>query len=209
MDILKLSKNGWNNIGSVIASPTFKQEKYMQVFDDFCKKLPENASVLDLGCATGLPFTKSLIEYGFSVMGIDISDVMIEHAKTNVPDAEFLCMSMTDIDFENRFDGVFAGYSMLCLDPPNFAIAAGKAVRALKHKGLFLLSVNEPPEGHLESQNICEILGHTVYSRPYTEDELRQLFSNLGMSFVSVVRETVSSPEYGDENTLIVLMQKH
>lgn len=51
-------------------------------------------------------------------------------------------------------------------------------------------------------------MGQQMYSRPYTEDEVRDVFEKLGMKIVEVARETVSSKAYGEEYTLLVLMQK-
>ncbi len=209
MDVLKLNKKAWDKIGEKTASPYIKHKKYLEVFNLFCSKLPKNASVLDFGCGPGIPFTKELVKRGFKVTAIDISDTMIKEAKKNVPEANYVRVSMTDIDFENEFDGIFSGYTMLCLDPENFKIAAKKAVKSLKRGGFFFLALNEPPpEGHDESGNYTEIMGQKMYSRPYTEDEVRKSFAELNMKIIEVARETVSSKAYGDEYTLLVPMQK-
>jgi hypothetical protein len=134
---------------------------------------------------------------------------MIKEAKKNIPEANYVRVSMTDIDFKNQFDGIFSGYTMLCLDPSNFKIAAKKAVKSLKRGGFFFLALNEPaPEGHNEEENYTVIMGQKMYSRPYTEDEVREVFAKLNMKIIKVARETVSSKAYGDEYTLLVLMQK-
>ena len=209
MDVPELKKKAWNKMGKKTASPYIKHKKYLAVFNLFCSKLPKNASVLDFGCGPGIPFTKKLVKRGFKVTAIDISDTMIKEAKKNVPEANYVRVSMTDINFENKFDGIFSGYTMLCLDPKNFKIAAKRAVKSLKRSGFFFLALNEPaPEGHDESENYTEIMGQKMYSRPYTEDEVREVFEKLNMRIVKVARETVSSKEYGDEYTLLVLMQK-
>lgn len=44
--------------------------------------------IVDLGCGSGLS-TEILDRHGYQVLGIDISDAMIEIAKTRVPAAEF------------------------------------------------------------------------------------------------------------------------
>ena len=208
MDILELNKKAWDNIGKRTRSPYIKHKKYLEVFNLFCKKLPKNASVLDFGCGPGIPFTKELVKRGFRVTAIDISDTMIQEAKKHVPEAKYVRVSMTDIDFDKEFDGIFSGYTLLCLDPKNFKIAAKKAVRALKKDGFFFLALNEPPPGHKEEENYTEIMGQKMYSRPYTEKEVREVFSKLNMKFIKVEREVVKSKAYGEEYTLLFLMQK-
>jgi len=72
-----------------------------------------------------------------------------------------------------------------------------------------LLSLNEPPpEGHDEKEDYTVIMGQEMYSRPYTEKEIREVFSKLGMEIIKVEKETVSSKAYGTEHTIIVIMQK-
>lgn len=209
MNVIKLNKKAWNKIGGKTPSPYIKHKRYLEIFNQFCSKLPKNAHVLDFGCGPGLPFTKELVKMGFEVTAIDISDRMIKLAKINVPEARYIRISMTDVDFENEFDGIFSGYTMLCLDPDNFKIAAKKAVKSLKRCGFFFLALNEPaPEGHEEKENYTVIMGQKMYSRPYTENEIRSVFSMLNMNVIKVARETVSSKAYGIEYTLLVLMQK-
>tara|TARA_Y100000310_G_scaffold337112_1_gene423322 strand:+ start:714 stop:1088 length:375 start_codon:yes stop_codon:yes gene_type:complete len=99
MDILKLNKKAWDEIGEKAAYPNIKNKKYLETFNLFCSKLPKNASVLDFGCGPGLPITKELIKRGFKVTAIDISDTMIKEAKKNVPEAKYIQLSMTGIDF--------------------------------------------------------------------------------------------------------------
>ncbi|MFT4309685.1 MAG: class I SAM-dependent methyltransferase [Candidatus Woesearchaeota archaeon] len=209
MDIQQLNKKAWDNIGESTASPYINHEKYKEMFELFCSKLPNNARLLDFGCGPGIPFTRALVDKGFIVTAIDISDTMIRAVKKNVPEANSIRVSMTDIKFVNEFEGIFSGYSMLCLDPDSFRIAAIKAVNALRRRGLLFLALNEPPpKGHDDKENITIIMGQEMYSRPYTLEEVRDVFENIGMSIIKIARETVSSEAYGDEHTLIVLMRK-
>lgn len=209
MDIINLNKKAWNNIGEKVASPYIRHKGYLKIFNLFCEKLPKNASVLDLGCGPGLPIAKELIKRGFNVTGVDISENMIKLAKGNVPEAKYVCMSMTEIDFNEEFDGIISSYAMLLLDPGNFKKTAYNISKALKSKGFFLLSLNEPmPEGHNEEENFIEIMGQKMYSRPYTEEEVSRIFSEFGMKIIKVERETIISEEYGKEYSLIILMEK-
>jgi SAM-dependent methyltransferase len=48
-------------------------------------RLPREADVLDLGCGCGVPMTQRLTERGYRVLGVDVSRVQIERARTLVP----------------------------------------------------------------------------------------------------------------------------
>jgi|TARA_B100002003_G_C14105113_1_gene531549 trans-aconitate methyltransferase len=207
MDILKLNKKAWNAIGSKAASKTIKDKKYKAAFTLFCKKLPKHAQVLDLGCGPGLPFTQALVKHNFEVLGIDFSKEMIAAAKKNVPEATFKMLSMTDIDYKQEFDGIFSGYSMLCLDPKQFKRTATRITKALKPNGFLFLSLNEPgPDGHHPRESYIEILRQKLYSRPYTEKEIQKAFPKMKIKYID--RHLITTKEYGDEHTLIAILQK-
>jgi hypothetical protein len=94
------------------------------------------------------------------------------------------------------------------LDPDNFKKTAAKVTISVKKGGFFLLSLNEPSLDHIDGDNITCIMGEELYSRPYTESEVREIFSKLGMNVLIVDREIIESKEYGKEYCLMVLMQK-
>lgn len=59
-----------------------------------------DARILDVGCGTGRT-TYPLHEWGFDVVGIDISGRMIERARSLFPDVRFRVDDVTDLEFED------------------------------------------------------------------------------------------------------------
>jgi SAM-dependent methyltransferase len=53
--------------------------------------------VVDLGCGSGL-WARELVDAGYRVLGIDISEAMIELSRKRVPEAEFRAGSLFDAD---------------------------------------------------------------------------------------------------------------
>lgn len=71
LDIISLNKKSWNN-----GAKKYEHAKYAKInplAELFCKKLHENAFILDLGSGTRLPFTSNFLDKGFKVLGIDFS----------------------------------------------------------------------------------------------------------------------------------------
>jgi len=169
LDVIPLNKRAWERVAEKYYKAHYGEAS--EVSDFFCEKLPKGSSVLDVGCGTGLPFAKLLVERNFSVVGIDVSSRMVRIAQKNVPEAEFRELSMTDIDFENEFDGVLSSFSMLLLDPPLSKDVAGRIVRSLKNDGLFYLALNEPHEegADVDGEAVVKIMGEKMYSRAYTK----------------------------------------
>jgi len=75
--------------------------------------MPKAGSILDLGCGTGIPFDKYLVDQGFQVTGVDITPKHVEHARENVPGASFIEGDFSTMDLKDeRFDAVIALYSV-------------------------------------------------------------------------------------------------
>ena len=208
LNIISLNRKAWNN-----AAEKYNDAKYNSLnplVEYFSVELPKNGSILDLGSGTGLPFAELFIKKGFNYLGVDISPQMIKIAQKNVPSANFKELSMTDLNFENEFDGVFSSYSMLLLTPQLFKNVANRILRSLKKDGLFYLSLNEPrvKGKDLDEDVICEIMGETMYSRAYTEEEILNVFSPLGLKCLKIYREVINSEEFGTENMIVFVFRK-
>jgi SAM-dependent methyltransferase len=90
----------------------------------------DGARVLDVGCGTGRT-TAPLTERGFDVVGIDISERMIERARTLLPDVEFRVGDVTDLDFDDdEFD--YALFAHNGLDYVHPARERRRALRELR-----------------------------------------------------------------------------
>lgn len=89
------------------------------IFEDWkhlerlANRLKPNSKILDVGCGNGIPIDKFLIDKGFDVTGIDISEEQITLAKKNFPKGKFFVMDMENITLpENSFDAIIAFYSI-------------------------------------------------------------------------------------------------
>lgn len=71
--------------------------------------IPDNAeqTILDLGCGTGR-LTAQLSDFGSKVIGVDSSENMIDKAKEQFADIEFMVCDALELPFENEFDVVFS-----------------------------------------------------------------------------------------------------
>ncbi|TES97036.1 MAG: class I SAM-dependent methyltransferase [Promethearchaeota archaeon] len=209
LDIISLNRKAWNNVAEKYDNA--KYSKINPAFQFFCKQIPEGGSILDVGSGTGLPFAKLFLEKGFNYLGIDISSQMIKIAKKNVPLANFKELSMTDLDFNEEFDGVFSHFTMLLLNPDMFKDVARKILKSLKSNGFFYLSLNEPSvkTTDLDEDVICEIMGEKMYSRAYTEGEVQEIFIPLGLKKLQIYRETQNSKEFGIEYMIVFVFQKN
>ena len=104
----ELVRSGYDAISTVYrddegrANPTSSEDTaaYQSWLDELAGLLPDAAHVLDLGCGAGVPTSRTLVELGFEVTGLDISAVQIERAARLVPQAEFVRADMVTWDCE-------------------------------------------------------------------------------------------------------------
>ncbi|WP_370469302.1 class I SAM-dependent methyltransferase [Nibrella viscosa] len=55
------------------------------------RTIPQPATVLDLGCGTGIPISSMLMEEGMTVYGLDASPTMVKAYRQNFPTAPVVC----------------------------------------------------------------------------------------------------------------------
>jgi len=101
-----------------------------------------DASVLDLGCGTGRT-TAVLDRMGFDVVGVDISDPMIRHARSIFPHIEFESGDATDLQFADAsFEYVLFSFNGLDYVQPeeDRYVALREIRRVLNPGGTFVFS---------------------------------------------------------------------
>jgi len=207
-DVVSLNRRAWDRVAD-----TYDGRSKVIVgglFSSFMDSVPPGGRVLDIGSGTGEPYARKLVDGGFDVLGIDVAPRMVEIAKERVPGAEFLELSMTDMEFRDEFDGALAVFTMLLLDPPRFRDAAERIKESLKRGGVFYLVLNEPwKEGEdVDGEVIVEIMGEEMYSRGYTVEEVMEVFEPLGMERVGFLREVHVTEEFGEEHVVEFLFKK-
>lgn len=106
----------------------------------FASSLPPRASVCDLGCGPG-QVGKFLHGLNLEVMGIDLSDGMIETARRLTPEIDFRVGDMTQLRIEDEsLDGIAAFYSIVNLSREVHPVVFSEAYRVLRPNGKLLIS---------------------------------------------------------------------
>ncbi|MFF2089704.1 class I SAM-dependent methyltransferase [Paenibacillus sp. NPDC058174] len=111
------------------------------------KMLPDFAGrrVLDLGCGYGWHCRYALEQGASSVVGVDISEKMLQEAraKTEAGKVQYLCLPIEDIDFEpSSFDAVISSLAFHYLE--SFDGICRSVHRCLAAGGDFVFSVEHP-----------------------------------------------------------------
>jgi cyclopropane fatty-acyl-phospholipid synthase-like methyltransferase len=142
-----------------------------------CTRLAPGSRVLDAGCGTGLPTAEQLVDAGHEVLGIDISEGMLELARRGVPDAEFRSLDLADVGPDlGTFDAVVAFFALLMLPRTEIPDVLGRLREVLRPGGYFMLSM---VEADLDDIPIS-FLGSPVWVTGYLRDELREVVEKAG-----------------------------
>ncbi len=109
--------------------------------------IPEGL-VVDLGCGSGL-WARELLQAGYRVLGIDISEAMVEIAREKAPGAEFRVGSLFEAEIP-PCDAVTAVSEVLnyLFDPENevrgLDLVFGRVYEALRPGGVFVFDLLGP-----------------------------------------------------------------
>lgn len=107
----------------------------------WCRGLPAGASVLDLGCGSGVPIAAALIDEGCSVHGVDASPTLVAALHRRFPQVRVACEPVEESAFfGRRYDGIVAIGLMFLLQPDVQRALVRRVSAALGPGGRFLFS---------------------------------------------------------------------
>ncbi|MEU5027969.1 class I SAM-dependent DNA methyltransferase [Streptomyces milbemycinicus] len=160
--------------------------------------LPAGSRVLDLGCGTGVPTARQLVDAGCEVVGVDLSYGMVELARRYVPEATFHRMDIADLrpggprDL-GRFDAVTAFFSLLMLPRDEIPLALRTVRHVLVPGGLFALSM---VEADVDDFSI-PFLHRTIRVSGYLREDLHAVVKAAGFEIAQETSYTYA-PEASD-----------
>ncbi len=109
--------------------------------NEFMSFMRPGCRILDAGCGTGV-IARILVDNGFQVTGIDLSQKMVDIAKDRTPEAQFIVGDMTALDFDDAsFDGIVSTYALFHVPRTKHMSLFRDFHRILKKGGLILFSI--------------------------------------------------------------------
>ncbi len=164
-----------------------RDDWWVEGTDKFASLMPVEARVLDVGCGAGFK-AKYLSAKGLKVLGLDFSEQMINIAKREVPEAEFVVLDMKEVlELEGEFDGIFMQASLLHIPKNEVLDVLTKIKTKLKPGGLLYIAVKErKPDGPEEETVEEEGYGHKYerFFSYYKMEELENYFNALGLKII-------------------------
>lgn len=103
--------------------------------------VPKSASVLDIGCGSGIPITQVLVQEGFQVSGIDASSTLIAAFRRRFPHVPSACEAAQDsLFFHRTFDAAVMIGLLFLLSEQDQRHVIHRVAGSLRPAGRFLFT---------------------------------------------------------------------
>lgn len=166
---------------------------------DFMKLIRKGGNVLDAGCGTGYPVSYFLCKNGFTVTGIDLSEKMLEKARTlGLDKATFLRADLLNFKTDTQFDAVIA-FDSLWHIPYERQREIYPVLSSLLLPGGMLLFTHGKTEGEMTGT----MYGERFYYSALDTEEVRTLLLSNGFEIL-LCTENYEEKTTGTRDLLIV-----
>src|SRR3989344_6830641 len=194
----KIVKEGYDKAAEnyLIQRGLFENFAYL---DKLVTLLPKGSEILDIGCGAGVPLDKYLIEKGYILRGVDISEKQIELAKKNVPQASYDVKDMSELkDGEYHVDAVVSFYAIFHTQKETHREMLKKFNSFLRPGGLLLVTM-----GASEWEGEETFHGVPMYWSHYGTEENKKIIQEAGFQLIFDGLD-----ESGGEKHQVILAQK-
>ncbi len=181
MDGKKTVQAGYNAIGTNYLATRAGDSEDVQLLQELAQRLPRGAKVLDAGCGAGVPITRFLSQF-FDVTGVDFAEAQIRLARQLVPQAQFLCQDITELNFpDNYFDAICSYYAIIHIPRQEHRALLRNFHRMLKSSGLVLLCLGADD---LEDDIDEDYLGARMYWSHYDAETNLKMIKECGFDVI-------------------------
>ena len=150
--------------------------------DWLISQLTPPARVLDLGCGSGLPTAKQLLDAGIDVVGVDESAVMLDLAGRQAPGGVYLHRDMREVADLGEFDAVVAFFAFIMLPRRDIPPLLSQLRGQLRGPRLLQLSM---VLGDFDEFPIS-FMGVPAVATAYPPDDLARLVERAGFTILDV-----------------------
>jgi 2-polyprenyl-3-methyl-5-hydroxy-6-metoxy-1,4-benzoquinol methylase len=133
--------NGWEAVARQLIERRDQSHIGVDVVRTWAGTLNRGASILDLGCGSGVPISQALMDDGFIVTGIDASPTLVAAFRRRFPGADIACEQAETSQFLGRtYDAAIAIGLLFVLGEAAQKTLISKVGSALKVGGRFLFT---------------------------------------------------------------------
>ena len=157
--------------------------------DAFLTDIPENGSILDLGCGSGEPVAGYLIGRARRLTGVDAAPGLIDLCRARFPQQDWRVADMRGLDLGRRFDGVIAWHSAFHLTPTDQQAMFAVYARHVASGGVLMFT-----SGSKAGEQPGEWRGEPLYHGSLSPEAYR---AGLEAAGFDVLAHAVDDPDCG------------
>lgn len=172
----------FDQIGRLYDESFVERDAQVAEGDWLIGQLPRPARVLDLGCGSGLPTAKQLLDAGIDVVGVDESSVMLELAERQAPGGQYLHRDMREVADLGEFDAVVAFFAFIMLPRRDISPLLSQLRGQLRGPKLLQIAM---VLGDFDEFPIS-FMGVPAVATAYPPDELARLVERAGFTILDV-----------------------
>ena len=176
----------------------YSDTPYIDIFLNYL----DGKKVLDIGCGVG-NLTKYILDKGFNVDGIDLSEEMLNIAKSKYDDINFLQMNMKDIILDKKYDGIMLAYSLFHLTKQEVLEVLPKYYSLLNNNGKMLLILQSGKGEQVIDEPLKN--GLKMFINYYSLEEIREVLEDNKFKILYTdLKKPESEFELGNEKIIII-----
>ncbi len=166
---------------------TLNMEKfYLNLLQQY---IPPGSKILDVGCGTGEPIARFLIDEKYLVTGVDASKKMIELCRQRFPKERWILADMRKLALHEKFDTVIVWHSLFHLSHQDQRTTLKLLASFVNPNGLLIFTTG--PEYSEEWVNNG---GQNLYQASLAPEEYRQILKN---NDFTILANRIRDPECG------------
>jgi len=150
--------------------------------DRFLAHVPPDGTVLDLGCGSGEPVGRYLIENGRKLTGVDASPGAIDLCRARFPDHDWVVADMRALDLGRRFDGLIVWHSSFHLTREDQRALFVVLARHVTPGGVLMFT-----SGDEDDESIGQWRGEPLYHASLSTAEYRARLEDAGFEVIDHV----------------------
>jgi len=147
--------------------------------DAFATHVPPGGAILDLGCGSGAPIARHLVECGYRISGVDTSVSLIELCRSRMPSEEWIVADMRALALGARFDAVLAWHSFFHLAPDAQRGMFPVFARHCRPGGALMFT-----SGDRDGEAIGSFEGERLYHASLAPEEYEGLLTHAGFGVI-------------------------
>ncbi|HEX5733992.1 MAG TPA: class I SAM-dependent methyltransferase [Blastocatellia bacterium] len=141
-------------------------------------------NALDVGCGSGGRILSALLDAGFQVTGIDVSEAMLEFARKRHPDSGFIHADICEWEPHERYDVIIAWDSIFHVPYFEQRRVIVKLCDALASGGVILFTA-----GGIDGEITGQMCGQDFYYSSLAEEEYLRLMKEKGCKCILMERD--------------------